>query len=296
MFPSERPPPQQVVVAQRHVGAAIAGTDITFASPADGSVTATLLEPTGTAASAGVLMLHWGFGNRLSFLAEAIVYARCGARVLLVDAPGMGARGKGLPALGDAAVARAFLVQCVTELRCGIDLLLQAGTPGMRLGYVGHSLGAAIGVPFCGTEDRLAASVLMTPIGDLSQGGWSLSPGSDYRTTMAPLDGTRLIGRARCALYFQFGTRDPWVDRGTAARLCAAAPKARSDWYEADHRLSARALHDRANWLCAQLALNAPEPTTLAHVRLPASDLWRHAITAPLQRIARRLAGGRAAR
>lgn len=292
MFSYEPLAVHEVRVAERNICDDVAGRDISYASPMGGAVTATVLTPKATAPSAGMLMMHWGFGNRLSFLSEAAVYARSGAMVLLIDAPGAGGRGRRLPALDKAEFARPYLIQCVSDLRRGVDLLLQRGTNGMRIGYVGHSLGAAVGVPFCGIEDRLTAAVLMTPLGDLSHGGWSLSPDRHYRETMKPLDGTTLIGDARCELYFQFATRDPWVDRGAAARLCAAAPKARQDWYEADHRLSPAALRDRVRWLCKQLGLAFPIASDLSDIRLPHSDLWRHWVTAPLFRAAKRFASG----
>lgn len=271
--------------------------DVAYESPKGGSVTATLLHPRPTVGSspAGVLMLHWGFGDRLSFLSEAVVYAQAGAEVLLIDAPGVGGRGQRLPRIDQAEVARAFLIQCVTDLRRGVDLLLQRGAAVGRIGYVGHSLGAAVGVPFVGVEERISAAVLMTPLGDLSRGGWALKPDQGYRETMRPLDGTNTIGGASAHLYFQFAERDPWVDRAAAARLSAAAPNARVGWYDADHRLSPAALSDRAAWLCRQLSLAPPEAEALKGVRLPARDLWRHRMTVPLYRLAKRFAGVRVA-
>ncbi len=288
---------EEIRLGERRIDGVVAGEDIAYQSPKGGNVTGTFLQSAQTTGSppAGVLMLHWGFGDRLSFLSEAAVYARAGAVVLLIDAPGMGGRGSRLPRIDQADSARAFLIQCVTDLRRGVDLLLQRGAASERIGYVGHSLGAAVGVPFAGAEDRLAAAVLMTPLGDLSRGGWALAPDRRYRELMAPLDGTNVIGGAHAALFFQFARHDPWVDFATAQRLCAAAPQAHVGWYEADHRLSPTALSDRTAWLCQRLALATPQAEELRGVRLPAGDLWRHWMTAPLYRFAKRLAGVRPA-
>lgn len=284
---------EEIQLGERRIDNVVVGEDIAYESPKGGRVTATLLRPgsaTG-APPAGLLMMHWGFGDRLSFLSEAMLYARAGALVLLIDAPGVGGRGRRLPRIDRAHVARTFLIQCVTDLRRGVDLLLQRGVGQARIGYVGHSLGAAVGVPFVGVEERLAAAVLMTPLGDLSRGGWVLAPDQRYREAMAPLDGTKVIGDARADLYFQFAERDPWVDRVAAGRLCAAARQARVGRYDADHRLSPAALSDRAAWLCQRLALTSPRAEELVNVRLPNGDLWRHWMTVPIYRLAKRLAG-----
>jgi len=288
---------EEIRMGERRIDGVVAGEDIAYESPKGGKVTGTLLRPVQTVGTppAGVLMLHWGFGDRLSFLSEGAVYARAGALVLLIDAPGAGGRGRRLPRIDRADVARAFLIQCVTDLRRGVDLLLQCGAAAERIGYVGHSLGAAVGVPFAGVEERLAAAVLMTPLGDLSRGGWALAPDQRYREVMAPLDGTNVIGDSRADLFLQFAERDPWVDRTAAGRLCAAARQARVGWYDADHRLSPAALSDRAAWLCQRVTLAPPCEEELRHVRLPIRDLWRHRLTAPIYRVVKRFAGVRTA-
>lgn len=279
-------------IRSRALEGGLCADDVLYSGWQGAEVTATLLRPAPVScAPAGILMLHWGFGDRSSFLSEGLAYARAGALVLSIDAPGVGDRGKGLPRLDQPDVARSFLIQVVTELRRGVDVLLFCQANPNRIGYVGHSLGAAVGVPFVGAEHRLAAAVLMTPLGELSRGGWALRPTAQYVEAMAPLDGVKTIGEASAALYFQFGDRDPWVRRDSAERLCAAAPKAKCQWYQADHRLSASALADRAKWLCTHLELKPPAGPWLDDVRLPKRDLSRHAITTPLYQLARLAAG-----
>lgn len=264
--------------------------DLSYESQNGDRVTATLLSaPPAGEPRAGLLMLHWGFGDRRSFLSEGAAYARAGALVLLIDAPSMGDRGRGLPRLDRADVASRYMIQSVTDLRRGVDVLLARGALSGRIGYVGHSLGATVGVPFVGVDGRIAAAVLMAGAGDVSRGVWSLQPDSAYAATMSPLDGVNFIRQAPTDLFLQFATRDAFIDHATAGRLIAAAPQARTAWYEADHSFCRKALTDRAAWLCERLALRPPRPDWLDAVRLPARDLWRHRLNAPVYRLAKRL-------
>jgi len=123
--------PLDATIDSRQVRGGVAREELTYHGPAGGRVSATL-PSTEAALPPGVVFLHWGFGNRSSFLEEARLYAAAGAMALLIDAAGMGARGRGLPRLGDANVARSFLHQCVTHLRRGIDLLTARGADPTR--------------------------------------------------------------------------------------------------------------------------------------------------------------------
>src|SRR5215469_10565616 len=59
--------------------------DITYASPKGGRVPAYLVVPGSGGKHPGIVFLHWGYGDRGSFLPEAVVYAKSGAESLLVD-------------------------------------------------------------------------------------------------------------------------------------------------------------------------------------------------------------------
>jgi len=63
-----------------------------------------LASPAGESPRAGVLFLHWGFGDATSFLAEARAFAGVAAATLTIDAPGYGAR-EG-PRVGSKEAAR----------------------------------------------------------------------------------------------------------------------------------------------------------------------------------------------
>lgn len=258
--------------------------ELSYAGANRARVTATLVSPRAGTRPAGIVFLHWGFGSRRSFFSEALSYAGGGAMSLLVDAPGMGGRGRGLPRLGDAAVARAFVRQSVVDLRRGLDLLVARGADGERLAFVGHSLGATLGGPFVGAEPRLRAAVLMAGFGDVSTGGWRLRPNAAYRDALAPLDGTTWIARSRAALPFQFAMRDGFVTRAAAERFVAAAPPdKRVAWYRRDHRLGPDALAERAAWLVQTLALDGPRGDEwLAGVALPRAEVAKYLAAKPL--------------
>ena len=69
---------------------------MTFASPIEGRVTASIVMPKEAGSKgesgnqqplAGIVFMHWGQSNRTEFLWEAALYARAGAVCMVVDAP-----------------------------------------------------------------------------------------------------------------------------------------------------------------------------------------------------------------
>ena len=281
-FDYDQTAPLDERVRATHVEAGVTREELHYASPRGGRVTATLLSPVAAAPPA-MVFLHWGFGDRRSFLSEAMAYARAGAAALLVDAPGMGDRGRGMPPVGRADVARDFLVQCVTDVRRGLDLLVARGADPNRLAFVGHSLGATIGGPLAGVEGRLSAIVLMAGVGDVSTGGWSFRPGEAYSAALRPYDGVAHVGRSRAAIFFQFATRDVFVSAARARCYVAAAPaSARVARYPTGHRLSPEALRDRGAWLAERLGLTIPSASWLDGVGLPRREVLRCQLQSPV--------------
>jgi dienelactone hydrolase len=259
--------------------------DVSYASPPGSRVTGYLVVPPGTGPFPALLFLHWGFGGRDSFLSEARAYARAGALSLLIDAPGFGARqGDGRPRLHRVESAQRFLSRCLTDLRRGVDLLCsREDVDARRLAYVGHSLGSSVGGQLAGVEPRLGTCVLMAGFGELSR-GWSLLPDAGYTEAMRPHDGIRHIGASKAAFFFQFATRDEFISREAAQRFYAAAPEPKLlGWYEADHRMGAQALHDRAAWLGERLGLTPPHDSTgLRDVKLPSRDVAKYYVAKPV--------------
>jgi dienelactone hydrolase len=259
--------------------------DLTYASPPASRVKGYLVVPPGPGPFPGLLFLHWGFGSRASFLPEALAYARAGAVSLLIDAPGMGSREREeKPRLDQADSARRFLLQCITDLRRGVDLLCsRQEVDRQRLAYVGHSLGSSVGGPFLGAEERIRSAVLMAGFGEPSR-GWSMVPNERYTEELRPYDGIRHLGTSRAAFLFQFATRDEFISRESAQRFHDAAPEPRRlAWYEADHRMGAEALRDRAGWLRERLGLTPPadDATWLAGVKPPREDLVKYSLAKP---------------
>lgn len=283
-----RPAPRFTLRSRSHVDG-VAREDVWIDSSDTRPISATILGTVGSRHEAvGLLMLHWGFGDRLSLLGEGLEYAKAGAIVLLVDAPEMGDRGRGLPRLDVASIATDYLRRAIADLRTAVDFLVVLGVSEKRVGYVGHSLGASLGAVLVGIDSRIAAGVLLAGTGDLSRGVWSIAPSREYQEAMQPLDAVHAIGRARTELLLQFGNRDEFIDRATAERLIAAAPRADVRWYDADHRLNRTALLDRIVWLCHRLGLSPPQVDAVGRLQLPIRDRLRYAVIGPIYGIAKR--------
>src|SRR5262249_40043397 len=101
---------------------------------------------------AGIVFLHWGQGDRSSFLGDGLLLARAGAVSLLIDAfqrPGIVRRsGFAYP-----EEEREGHIQVVIDGRRGVDLLTsRADIEPKRLAYVGHSYGASLGGAIAASE------------------------------------------------------------------------------------------------------------------------------------------------
>jgi dienelactone hydrolase len=247
----------------------------------------------GTAPAAGLLFLHWGFGDRTSFASEAEAYAPRGVTSLLLDAPGFGARrGPRIPARDPAAV-RDYAQRLLEELRGGLGLL--AKTPGVdagRLGYVGHSLGATIAPAFLAGESRVRAAALLGGTGTLSR-LWLSRRDAAASRALEDLDGVRCLDRVRCALLLQFGDRDEFISAADAAAQTAAAPSSNrhSVTYPCDHAFGSRATRERAAWLGGTLGFEPPPDPVLARVSLPRAQRWKYLALKPLLALSRGAAG-----
>ncbi len=127
-----------------------------------------------------VLLAHGGGQHAAhpAMLSRARRYAgSCGFTVVALDAPGHGGRPRsaqlaaGLAALpaamaggaGVASVARlnaAIAAEAVPEWRAVLDALADDGYAPASVGFVGFSLGAAVGVPLIANEPRITSAVL----------------------------------------------------------------------------------------------------------------------------------------
>jgi len=267
--------------------------DLSFASPTLGRVSAYLTEPAEKSRCPAIIFLHWGQGDRLTFLSEALAYAESGVASLLVDESPL--RHFPMPNQMTPDGARAYVVQCVTDLRRGVDLLVSRNSiDADRIGYVGHSLGASMGGQFAGVEKRVKAHILMAGYADMSRHLAEMSrrllqtSSEEFLRVVEPLDGVHFVGDAEPSpILFQFAHRDEVITKADAALYFEAARQPKEiRWYDAGHEFNQTALSDRAAWLGEKLGFRPPDASRLKAVRLPQRDLeyWRAA--APVLRAA----------
>src|SRR6266496_884349 len=140
--------------------------DITYDSPKGGVVPAYLVVPKGRGPFAAVIWGHWYWGNssmrnRREFLDEAVALAPAGVVSLLTDGPiARPGHVENKDPLSEQEIAD--LVQQVTDMRRGVDLLLaRKDVDPKRIAYVGHSYNSVVGAILSGVERRFKAFVLM---------------------------------------------------------------------------------------------------------------------------------------
>ena len=262
--------------------------DVSWLSPHGGRVSAWLVVPDGEGPFAGLVYLHGSETWRDDFLDEAIAMAHGGAASLVIDAPFARTgddRRYALADFGDPEDERAMTAQAIVDVRRAYDVLsARDDVDPQRLGFVGHSWGASLGVVLAAVDARPSALVLIT--GRPSWTGFLAASDEDwvarerertgdaawdrYLRLMAPLDAMAEIGNVDGSrLYLQYGTADAVVPPDISAELIDAAAGARADLYEGGHALDDAATADRTAWLVDRLALEAIPAAVLDLVGLP---------------------------
>jgi dienelactone hydrolase len=262
--------------------------DVSWSSPHGGRVSAWLVVPEGDGPFAGLVYLHGSETWRDDFLDEALAMAHGGAISLVLDAPFARTGDDRRPALldfEDPEAERAMTAQAVVDVRRAYDVLAaRDDVDPQRLGFVGHSWGASLGVILAAVDPRPSALVLIT--GRPSWTGFLSASDEDwvarereragaevwgrYLRLMAPLDAMAEIGNVDASrLYLQYGTADTVVPTDVSAELITAAAGARSDLYDAGHALDDAATADRVGWLVDRLALEPIPPAIMHEVGLP---------------------------
>lgn len=261
---------------------------LTYASPVDGRVTASLVAPVRAGAAArerlaGVVFMHWGQGDRSEFLWEATVLARAGAVCVLLDAPW--ARPAPWTQYGESprnpGATRQSYIQNIVDLRRAVDLLTaRADVDPARLAYVGHSYGATQGGVLAGVEPRFRTFVLIAGLPSLVDTTLGGAPGYDayqaalahavpreqwqaYCDSIGPLTPALYVGRATPAsVFMQFGTGDSWISSGAAEAYFAAANQPKTmRRYTCSHEFNdLRALVDRDEWLHEEIGIRPVTP------------------------------------
>jgi len=258
--------------------------DITYASPKGGVVPAYLVVPKGKGPFSAVIWGHWYWGNsavrnRKEFLDEAVALAPAGVVSLLTDGPiARAGHVENKDPLSEQEIAD--LVQQVTDMRRGVDLLLaRKDVDPKRIAYVGHSYNSVVGAILSGVERRFKAFVLMA--GTMSDEITMKTPEyQEYRQKVGAekhdafvekhswIDQGKYVSHAAPAVVFlQYGSQEKFLTP-ERARLYAAVvsePK-RFELYDAPHALNAAARRDRIAFLTQQLKLKPLPAATIASV------------------------------
>jgi dienelactone hydrolase len=283
------PVPTMAVHGRRDAGNGIVVSDVTFPSAGGGEVSAWLVTPAGKGPFAGLVYLHGSETDRDDLLDEATAMAHGGAVSLVLDAPFArpGADRSALLLQWDRPeVEVQVTAQAVMDVRRALDIL--AARPDVdpgRLGFVGHSWGANIGVDVAALDGRLRATLLICPrpswTGLLRSGAvyWARSAAQAvgpvawerYLDAMAPFDALPFVQRiAGPGLYVQYGTADEVIPEQVSQQLVRAlGGRGRVSYYPANHALNAAATADRVAWLVARLGLRPIPAAAVAEVGLP---------------------------
>ena len=259
--------------------------DITYASPKGGRVPAFLVTSSGKGPFAGIVLMHWGQGDRTEFFSEGVLYAKAGAVVLMIDAPYNRPGYQSADEMTDPEKQRDMYVQLVVDLRRGFDLLLaRSDVDPKRLGYVGHSLGATQGGTLAGVEKRVRAYVLMgglPSLTELSGKDWysefirthySKEQIQKYIDLLAPINPENFIGHsAPAAILFQFAKHDRYIsEQAAAAYEKAAGEPKEARWYFTSHEFNdLESLSDRADWLRWKLQMHPVVPLLQMRIARP---------------------------
>lgn len=249
-------------------------SDITFASPRGGRVPAWIVEPSGRGLLGAIIFMHMGGSDRNEFLAEARALAHRGMLSILIDAPYL--RPDPPPTLKEDRRARAesdldIYTTLVIDLRRAIDLLIERpDVDPSRIGYVGHSLGAAWGSALAGFEHRIRAYVFIAGSshpGRISGKDWysktmqtvvgdQPEQTAHYEAVISTMSPHQFLPLAAPeSILFQFGLNDEKVSRDRAEEMTRDAGSSHEvRWYETDHDFEhAQATADRIAWLSSRL-------------------------------------------
>jgi dienelactone hydrolase len=236
-------------------------TELSYASPRGGRVTALLVAPSSAASRPAVVWLHDADGSSRSARAEAEALARRGLVSLLPDSSF--ARPP-FPALVtyDAAKDRAIRIRSVVEGRRALDVLAaRPEADAMRVAVVGHGPGATSAAILSGIEPRIDAFVLsgtgarITTLLRRLWGPTRVAARERYLRQQLPFDPVAWSGKAgKAPIFFQHMRFDPNFTTAELRQLdrATAAPK-RVRTYADDTERSAAAIRDRAAFLLESL-------------------------------------------
>lgn len=249
-------------------------SDITFESPRGGLVPAWIVEPVGEGPFGAIVFMHMGEADRNEFVEEPKIQAARGFVSILIDAPYL--RPEPPPTIKDDKRARAendldIYTTLVIDLRRAIDVLVaKPNVDSSRIGYVGHSLGAAWGGALSGFERRLKAFVLIAGSGlpgRISGEDWysklmqtvvgdQPEQIQHYEQTIGQISPHLFVPDAiPGSILLQFALNDEKVSRDRAEQIIAVAGSSHEvRWYETDHDFEHKgAADDRVEWMSKRL-------------------------------------------
>jgi cephalosporin-C deacetylase-like acetyl esterase len=244
-------------------------SDISYVSPKNGKVSAFLVKPARKGKYPAVIFGHGGYGVRSEYLSEAILYARNGIVSLLVDFPWVRPAEwrKNFTNLSDVEADYQIYLQSVLDIRRGVDLLQSLDyIDKEKIGYIGHSIGAQLGVIATAVDPRIKICAVVggvprteTPYKDNDDPmmiwiheQFPIEHLKNYFERMSdfdPVDYVRLITPR--PLLFQFARIERYFgERSMNEYYNAAQTPKKILWYYTGHELADfQSVIDRANWL-----------------------------------------------
>jgi dienelactone hydrolase len=271
-YDEEAPLDIQEVSRRREEGVTV--IDLSYASPKGGRVPATLVVPNGSGPFAGMIYQHGMPATRQHLIPGAVIYARMGAIVILIDAPFARPEHGSAEPLTFTEQDRREQIQLIIDLRRAVDLLLsRSDVDPQRLAYVGISYGGAMGGLLAGVENRIKGYVLQVGDGGLvthftgveDRDWWQAKPEEVRRQWVAwmwPIEPIHYVACANPAeLLFQNGTLDRAVPPADALRYQEAGSEPKTILrYENGHGLGVAAGRDQAEWLSKVIGIASHRP------------------------------------
>jgi len=238
-YDAKEPLGYKVTYEERREGATV--SDITYESGGY-KVLAKLVIPDGKGPFPAVLYAVGLDLDPAFFLPEMVAFAKDGYAGLAIGdrAP------LDLYSTLDTTIDIEGYAHYVIDLRRGLDLLGKLPKiDAKRIGFVGHSVGCAVGSILSGIETRIGAYALMSCGGYVTDPAWSFCGGdacfsatdedrSHYQERLAVLNPVNYIGRGGGAAFlFQASKTDQIAVESNVVALYDAAPQPKSlNWYE----------------------------------------------------------------
>jgi predicted esterase len=235
--------------------------DLSFRGGHGRRVNVFLVVPTGSRRHlAGVIYQHGSGQDRTEFATEAVKLARRGVVAVLLDEPWVRSN-LSVPRARLPFAVRDNYVNNVIDVRRAVDLLqARKDVDGGRIGFLGHSYGAAIGAIASGVEKRFAAIDILSGGGTPSRGyaaifGRTRAKRAADLQILLVVDPVLYVGYAApTRLFIQAGEHDELIPHPDLVSTIRAASKPKKvRWYNAGHALTRAAFDDSAAWLAREL-------------------------------------------